>query len=42
MTTPETIHYLEPSQINGRNFMQRGLEGPVVMLNLLRFRDVAD
>ncbi|SFW26171.1 DUF1330 domain-containing protein [Luteibacter sp. UNCMF366Tsu5.1] len=34
--------YLEPTQESGRLFVQRGLSGPVVMLNLLKFRDVAD
>jgi uncharacterized protein (DUF1330 family) len=34
--------YLEPTQEAGRAFWQRGIAGPVVMLNLLRFRQVAD
>jgi len=34
--------YLEPTQATARALMQRGLRGPVVMLNLLRFRSVAD
>lgn len=34
--------YLEPTQAAGRALMQRGLRGPVVMLNLLRFRATAD
>ena len=34
--------YLEPTQAAGRAFFQRGIAGPVVMLNLLRFRAVAD
>jgi uncharacterized protein (DUF1330 family) len=34
--------YLEPTQAAGFRLMQRGLRGPVVMLNLLRFRAVAD
>ncbi|HEY4357025.1 MAG TPA: hypothetical protein VGN16_14850 [Acidobacteriaceae bacterium] len=34
--------YLEPTQASGRALMQRGLHGPVYMLNLLRFRAVAD
>jgi uncharacterized protein (DUF1330 family) len=37
---PQT--YLEPTMESGRAFMMRGLRGPVVMLNLLRFRTVAD
>ena len=42
MTRFEPTRYLEPTQEAGRNFVQRGIEGIVVMLNLLRFRDVAD
>lgn len=34
--------YLEPTQEAGRAFVMRGLQGSVVMLNLLRFRQVAD
>jgi uncharacterized protein (DUF1330 family) len=34
--------YLEPTQESGRTFMMRGIQGSVVMLNLLRFRDIAD
>ncbi len=34
--------YLEPTQEAGRAFFTRGLQGRVVMLNLLRFRSVAD
>ena len=34
--------HLEPSHETGRAFVTRGLEGPVTMLNLLRFREVAD
>jgi len=34
--------HLEPTQEAGRAFFQRGIVGPVVMLNLLRFRAVAD
>ena len=36
------IRYLEPTQEAGRAFFQRGVTGAVVMLNLLRFRTVAD
>jgi uncharacterized protein (DUF1330 family) len=41
---PEREHeaYLEATQESGRAFMMRGISGSVVMLNLLRFRDVAD
>src|SRR5215510_12571743 len=38
----EQARYLEPTQEAGRAFFQRGIAGPVVMLNLLRFRAVAD
>jgi uncharacterized protein (DUF1330 family) len=34
--------YLEPTQESGRAFFMRGMTGPVVMLNLLRYRAVAD
>ncbi len=34
--------YLDPTHESGRAFLMRGIEGRVVMLNLLRFRDVAD
>jgi hypothetical protein len=35
-------HYLEPTQSAGKRFVERAIEGPVFMLNLLRFRDTAD
>lgn len=34
--------YLEATQDAGRALFMRGIEGPIVMLNLLRFREVAD
>jgi len=34
--------YLEPTQESGRAFVTRRIAGSVVMLNLLRFRKVAD
>jgi len=34
--------YLEPTEASGAALYQRGLTGPVLMLNLLRFRAVAD
>ncbi len=37
-----TINYVEPTREAGRAFLERGIGGPVVMLNLLRFRAVAD
>ena len=42
MSATDPIRYLGPSQAAGRAFVLRGLEGSVVMLNLLRFRDVGD
>ncbi len=38
----QSLPYLEPTQESGRAFWQRGLTGPLVMLNLLRFRALAD
>ena len=37
-----TIRHLEPTHEAGRALMMRGIAGPVAMLNLLRFRAVAD
>jgi hypothetical protein len=37
-----TRTYLDPTQESGRALFVRGIHGPVVMLNLLRFRPVAD
>lgn len=37
-----TAACLEPTHDAGRAFVMRGIAGPVVMLNLLRFREVAD
>lgn len=34
--------YLDPTEEQGGRFFGRPVEGPVVMLNLLRFRDTAD
>lgn len=34
--------YLEPTQDAGREFFSRNILGPVVMLNMMRFREVAD
>jgi hypothetical protein len=42
MAAPDPIRHLEPTRAAGRAFMLRGIEGSIVMLNLLRFRDVAD
>ncbi|MBI1279031.1 MAG: DUF1330 domain-containing protein [Anaerolineaceae bacterium] len=38
--TPTT--YLEPTQESGRAFVMRRMQGNIIMLNLLRFREVAD
>jgi len=43
MTLPtQSIRYLEPTQQSGRTFVMKGMQGKVVMLNLLRFRTIAD
>lgn len=42
MKTDTNRTYIEPTQETGRAFVARRLEGPVVMLNLLRFREIAD
>lgn len=34
--------YLMPTQEAGRKFVMRQIQGSIVMLNLLRFRDIAD
>lgn len=36
------IGHVHPTQENGAAFVRRDIRGPVVMLNLLRFREVAD
>ena len=38
----EPGRYLEPSYEAMRDWVRRGVQGPVVMLNLLRFREIAD
>ncbi len=38
----EPTRYLQPSREAGRSLVLRGIEGSVTMLNLLRFREVAD
>ncbi len=38
MTEP----YFEPTQESGAALFRRGIEGPIVMLNLVRFREWAD
>lgn len=37
-----TQTYFEPTQEQGRAFLMRGIARPTVMLNMLRFRAVAD
>ncbi len=37
-----TTRHLEPTMEAGRALMMRGIKGPIVMLNLLRFREMAD
>ena len=37
-----TRTFLEPTEAQAIELLSRGIEGAVVMLNLLRFRDVAD
>ena len=34
--------YMDPTQESGRAFFLRGIEGKVFMLNLLRYREIAD
>lgn len=41
MSASTSVH-LDPTQSAGRDLFLRGLAGPVVMLNLLRLRAVAD
>ncbi len=40
--TTERISYLQPTEAAGRALFRRAIEGEVIMLNLLRFREVAD
>ncbi|GAB5518469.1 MAG: DUF1330 domain-containing protein [Rhodothermales bacterium] len=42
MDTSTPTAYIDATQDAGRQFVMRRLEGPVVMLNLLRFRAEAD
>jgi hypothetical protein len=42
MTASDPVRHIEPTRAAGKAFIERGIEGGVVMLNLLRFRDVAD
>jgi uncharacterized protein (DUF1330 family) len=36
------IYYLEPTEESGRELFTRGIQGPVVMLNLIRLNETAD
>jgi hypothetical protein len=38
----QQIRYLDPTQASGHALLQRGVHGEIIMLNLLRFRRVAD
>jgi hypothetical protein len=42
MTTAIAAPYLTVTESQGRDFVRRGIDGPVIMLNLLRFRAIAD
>ncbi|GAB6930622.1 DUF1330 domain-containing protein [Paenibacillus sp. JCM 10914] len=42
MSLTKMIRYIEPTQNNGMKFVRRNIEGCIFMLNLLRFRDIAD
>jgi hypothetical protein len=42
MSKSKSRSYIEPTQEAGRLFVQCGVAGPVVMLNLLKFRYTAD
>jgi len=42
MSSNTSKSYIEPSQDAGRAFVMRHISGSIVMLNLLRFREVAD
>jgi hypothetical protein len=42
MTDHATRAYFDPTQESGRAFFMRNISGAIVMLNLLRFRAVAD
>lgn len=38
----DPVRYLDPTQASGRALVIRDIRGPIVMLNLLRFRAIAD
>jgi uncharacterized protein (DUF1330 family) len=39
---PDKPGHIDPTEAQGRAFFSRGIAGPIVMLNLLRFRELAD
>lgn len=41
-TTTITTPYLEPTQDSGRAFFMRRMQGEIIMLNMMRFREIAD
>ncbi len=42
MSDPGRACYLDPSPETGATFLKRDIQGEIVMLNLLRFREIAD
>ncbi len=42
MDSSEQVRYLETTQASGHALIQRAIRGEIIMLNLLRFRAVAD
>jgi hypothetical protein len=42
MAASDDMRFIEPTHHAGRLLVQRGMQGQVIMLNLLRFREVAD
>ena len=42
--SPDTTarRYIDPTEAQGRTLFTKGIQGPVAMLNLLRFRKIAD
>ncbi len=42
MNSDQVIRYIEPSRESVHAFMMRQMKGSIVMLNLLRFRAIAD
>jgi hypothetical protein len=42
MSAPPRRMYLDPTDDDARRLIQRGIDGPLLMLNLLRFREIAD